>query len=111
MNTGEHLWYIPVGETPDRIRNHPALEGIDVGDTGTGTVAPMTATPTLLMYASAMGDDTPALFAVDKMTGEQVGKVAVPDSSRYGMSSWMHEGRQYVILQTGGRLTALALPE
>ena len=71
----------------------------------------MTATPTLLMYASAMSDDTPALFAVDKMTGEQVGKVEVPESSRYGMMNFMHDGRQYVVLQTGGRLTALALPE
>ncbi len=111
MNTGEHLWYIPVGETPDRIRNHPALEGVEVGETGTGTVAPMTATPTLLMYASTMSDETPALFAVDKMTGEQVGKVEVPDTSRYGMMNYMHEGRQYVLLQTGGRLTTMALPE
>jgi len=110
LNTGDHLWYIPVGETPDRIRNHPALEGVDVGDTGSGTVAPMTVTPNLLMYASTMSDDTPALFAVDKMTGEQIGKVEVPATSRYGMMNFMHNGRQYVLLQTGGTLTAMALP-
>ena len=34
MNTGEHLWWIPVGETPDEYRNHPALEGVEIGDTG-----------------------------------------------------------------------------
>ena len=110
MNTGEHLWYIPVGETPDRFRNHPALEGIDIGETGTGTVAPMTVTPTMLMYANTMADDTPALFAVDKMTGETLGKVEVPDTSRYGMMNYMHNGRQYVILQTGSTLSAMALP-
>src|SRR5690606_20145536 len=32
MNTGEHLWWIPNGQTPERIRNHPALAGVDVGE-------------------------------------------------------------------------------
>lgn len=110
MNSGEHLWMIPVGETPDRIRNHPALEGVDVGETGTGSLAPMTVTPTMLMYASTASDDTPMLFAVDKSTGVQLGKVEVPATSNYGMMSYVHNGRQYVMLQTGSRLTALALP-
>ncbi len=110
LNTGDHKWWIPVGETPDRIKNHPALEGIDVGNTGSGTVAPMTVTDTMLMYASAMSDGTPALFAVNKETGEQLGRVAVPEFSRYGMMNYQHDGVQYVVLQTGGTLTALALP-
>ncbi len=109
LNTGEHLWMIPVGETPDRIRNHPALEGIDVGNTGTGAHAPMTVTKTLLIYASQSSDGTPHLFAVDKATGEQVGKVEAPANSRYGMMTYVHEGVQYVVLQTGSRLTAMAL--
>lgn len=111
LNSGDHLWWIPVGETPERIKNHPALEGIDVGNTGSGTVALMTVTDTMLMYASAMSDGTPALFAVNKATGEQLGKVAVPAASRYGMMNYQHEGKQYVMLQTGGTLTALALPD
>lgn len=111
LNTGDHLWYTPVGETPDRIKNHPALAGIDVGNTGSGTVAPMTVTSTMLMYASAMSDGTPALFAVDKATGQQLGKVEVPAQSRYGMMNFQHEGKQYVVLQTGSTLTALALPD
>ncbi|MEX1197983.1 MAG: PQQ-binding-like beta-propeller repeat protein [Pseudohongiellaceae bacterium] len=111
LNTGDHLWYIPVGETPERIQNHPALEGIDIGNTGTGGLAPMTVLPDMLIYASESSDGTPTLFAVDKDSGEQLGKVEVPETSNYGMSSWMHEGRQYIILQTGGRLTAMALPE
>jgi quinoprotein glucose dehydrogenase len=111
LNTGDHLWYIPVGETPERIKNHPALAGIDVGNTGSGTVAPMTVTSTMLMYASAMSDGTPALFAVDKATGQQLGKVEVPAQSRYGMMNFQHQGKQYVVLQTGSTLTALALPD
>lgn len=110
MNTGEHLWYVPVGEMSERIREHPALEGMDLPNGGTGTVAPMTVTPTMLMYASQTADGTPHLFAIDKATGETLAMVEVPEQSRYGMMTYVHEGRQYVMLQTGPRLTALALP-
>jgi len=109
LNTGEHLWMIPVGETPDRIKNNPALAGIDVGNTGTGAHAPMTVTKNLLIYASQSSDGTPALFAVNKATGEQVGKVAVSENSRYGMMTYVHEGEQYIVLQTGSTLTAVSL--
>lgn len=111
MNTGEHLWMIPVGETPDRIKNHPALAGVDVGNTGTGALAPMTVTPNMLLYAGLGAGDTPYLFAIDKMTGAEIGRVEVPDSSNFGMSSYMHNGKQYVMLQTGPTLTSVALPD
>lgn len=111
MNTGEHLWMIPVGDTPDRIRNHPALAGVDVGNTGTGQLAPMTATATMLLYAGLGSDETPYLFAVDKMTGRELGRVEVPARSNYGMMSYVHNGKQYVMLQTGSKLTAVSLPD
>ena len=31
MNTGEHLWWIPVGDTPNIVLNNPALRGIFAG--------------------------------------------------------------------------------
>ena len=111
MNSGEHLWMIPVGETPDRIRNHPALTNVDVGNTGTGQLAPMTATPNMLLYAGLGSDDTPYLFAVDKQSGQEIGRVEVPARSNYGMMSYVHDGKQYVMLQTGSTLTAVALPD
>ena len=111
MNSGEHLWMIPAGYTPDRIRELPALAGVELGNTGSGAVGPMVVTGNMLMYANVTGDGTPHLFALDKMTGEELARVEVPAISRYGMSSWVHEGRQYVILQTGRSLTAMALPE
>ena len=111
MNTGEHLWYIPIGETPKRVLEHPQLKDMDIPNTGTGTVAPMVVTPTLLMYASKSSDGRPHLFAVNKKNGRQLGKVEVARESNYGMMTYMHEGRQFVLLQTGSSLTALALPE
>ena len=109
LNTGDHLWMIPVGETPDRIKNNPALAGIDVGNTGTGAMAPMMVTPSMLVYASETSDGTPTLFAVDKATGRQLAKVTVPATSRYGMMSFVHDGEQYIVLQTGSKLTAMSL--
>ncbi len=109
LNTGEHLWMIPVGETPDRIKNNPALAGIDIGNTGTGAHAPMTVTKNMLIYASQTSDGTPTLFAVDKATGRELARVTVPDNSRYGMMTYVHKGEQYVLLQTGGKLTAMSL--
>ncbi|MGI9249762.1 MAG: PQQ-binding-like beta-propeller repeat protein [Pseudohongiellaceae bacterium] len=112
MNTGEHLWWIASGETQDRVRNNPVLEGIDIGDTGTGNLVPMVATPNMLIYSDTASDGATALlYAVDKATGEELVSIEVPERSRYGMSSWVHEGRQYIILQTGASLTAMALPD
>ncbi|MDH4107823.1 MAG: PQQ-binding-like beta-propeller repeat protein [Gammaproteobacteria bacterium] len=112
MNTGEHLWWIPVGETSDRVKNHPALQGKNIPNTGFGTeVAPMVVTKTLLVYAGSGGPGTPYLYAVDKATGEQLARIDAPAKSSYGMMTYMHEGRQYIMLQTGPKLTAMALPD
>jgi quinoprotein glucose dehydrogenase len=111
MNTGEHLWWIPVGDTPDSVLNHPKLNGIDIPDTGTGENAPMVVTATLLIYTSTASDGTPMMFAVDKKTGERVGAVELPEKANYGMMTYVHEGKQYVIAQTGRTLTAMALYE
>jgi len=110
MNTGEHLWAIPVAETPRNILEHPALAGVDIGNTGSGDWATMMVLPDMLVYAASGSDQKPYLYAVDKATGEQLGKVEVPRSSRYGMMSYVHQGRQYILLQTGSTLTAMALP-
>ena len=92
MNTGEHLWWIPVGETPDRVLNHPALKDMDIPNTGNGTrVAPMTVTSTLLIYAGHGSDNTPYLYAIDKASGEQLGKIEAPASSSYGMMTYVHD--------------------
>jgi len=111
MNTGQHLWQLPIGETPDRYRNIPELEGIDIGSTGTGSNAAMLATKTALIYASTLSDGTPALFFVDKQTGAQIGSVEIPADVNYGMSTYVHEGKQYLMLQTGSKLTAMALSD
>ena len=110
MNSGDHLWMIPAGYTPERVQNLPELTGVDIGNTGSGAVGPMVVTDTVLIYGNVTSDGEPHLFALDKQTGVEVARVQAPALSRYGMSSWIHDGRQYVILQTGSSLTAMALP-
>lgn len=112
MNTGDHLWWIPVGETPDAVLNHPDLQDMDIPNTGYGTrVAQMLVTPTLLIYAGNGSDGTPYIYAVDKASGEQLGKVEAPADSSYGMMTYIHEGTQYLMLQTGPKLTTMALAD
>ncbi|MFT6094009.1 MAG: quinoprotein glucose dehydrogenase [Pseudohongiellaceae bacterium] len=101
---------IPTGETPNRIKNSPALEGIDIGNTGTGALVPMVVTANMLIYSDAASDGTPMLYAIDKATGEIMKEIEAPGRSSYGMSSWTLDGHQYVLLQTSSTLTALALP-
>jgi quinoprotein glucose dehydrogenase len=110
MNTGEHLWMIPVGETPDRYRENPALAGIDIGNTGSGDVAPMIVTPSMLMYTAEGADGTPFLYGVDKQTGASLGKVELPELPGYGMMTYAHDGEQYVVMQITGGLFAVKLP-
>ena len=109
MNTGEHLWQLPIGETPERVLNHPELQGMDIPTTGTGSNAAMLVTKTLFAYGSEASDGTPMLYFVDKVSGEQVGGIETEERTRYGMMSYVHEGKQYIMLQNGPKLTAMAL--
>src|SRR5690606_30662175 len=52
LTKGEVIWEIPNGETAEEIRNHPALEGVELGRTGRSGQPPgALATKTLLIAA------------------------------------------------------------
>ena len=114
MNTGEHLWMAPNGDTPERVRNHPALEGVDLPNTGVTSHAITLATRTLLISAEG-SDGASVLRAVDKRTGDRLGTIEIPAPGQYGMMTYMHEGRQYIVVQISspthpGSLAAVRLP-
>lgn len=58
-----------------------------------------------------------ALFhAIDKKTGKRIGTVKLPAETNQAPMTYMHEGKQYVVLPVGhrgfpGPLVALALPD
>ncbi len=116
MNTGENLWIIPHGdaeeEDQEAIRNHPMLQGVSGVPTNPGRrgFPVMVVTPTLLITAGQTSDGTWNLFAIDKRTGERLGAVKIPGETGYGMSSWAHNGKQYVLVQLEDGLAAMALP-
>ncbi|MDH3272198.1 MAG: PQQ-binding-like beta-propeller repeat protein [Gemmatimonadota bacterium] len=111
LNTGEHLWWIPIGDTPRNVLEHPALQGQPDPRTGNGRQAALFTTPSMLVYAGTNSDNDPVLFAVDKMTGEEVGRVTMPDRNRYGLMTYMHGGKQYIVVNANGGNFALALPD
>jgi glucose dehydrogenase len=116
LNTGEHLWTIPNGdasqEDQDFIRNHPLLQGVPnvMVNRGRGGHSAMVVSPNLLFASGMDADNQPMLFAIDKATGERVGAIEIPGVTRYGMSSWEHNGHQYVIVQLQDGLAAFGLP-
>ncbi|MEX2584162.1 MAG: pyrroloquinoline quinone-dependent dehydrogenase [Gemmatimonadota bacterium] len=114
MNTGEHLWWIPNGETPDRIREHPLLEGIEIPNTGYQGDATVLVTQSLLMWAEGRGGRA-VWYAADKATGERIGSVEIPAPTSTAPMTYLHEGKQYIVLPVAGNglpgsLVALALP-
>jgi quinoprotein glucose dehydrogenase len=125
MNTGRRVWSLPVGETPAAIRNHPLLQGVDVPNTGGAGTSIQLVMGDLLLQTRALSSggsqilpDAPLeLHARDKRTGEILGSVELPAPGQYGMMAYMHEGKQYVVVQIGsirtdfpGALVAFALP-
>ena len=65
-----------------------------------------------------MEPDAPlTLNARDKMTGEILGSVELPAPGQYGMMTYMHGDKQYIVVQIGssrtnypGALVAYRLP-
>ena len=115
MNTGEHLWMIPHGDMNEKqqeaFRNNPLLKGVNVNTNwGRRGHAAMAATSTLLLATGATADDKPHLFAIDKRTGKRVGQVPTERMGQYGLMTYFHQGKQYVVLPRNGGYTTLALP-
>ena len=110
MNTGDEAFWVPTGDTRENIRNHPALQGLNISGTGAGIQAPSLVTRTLLFHT---GDDY--LTALNKRTGERVGRVELPAPGSYGLFTYEHEGRQHIVVQVNNAqyrnsLVALRLP-
>ena len=117
MNSGEHVWQIANADTPERIANHPALEGIDIPRTGVPTRAGVVATKTLLFVGEGGGGPgaSPILRAIDKQTGEIIAEIDLPNTQSGLPFTYEHDGKQYLAMFVSGggqpaELVAYALP-
>ncbi len=125
MNGGNKVWSLPVGPMPEELRNHRRLQGVQVPNPGGAGWSIQMVTGSLLVQTQALSqggaqfapDGPLELHARDKMTGEILASVPLPAPGQYGMMTYMHEGKQYIVVQIGsihmdfpGSLVAYTLP-
>ena len=110
LDRGDILWQRPHGDTPDPVKNHPALAGLEIPRTGepcTHLIGPLV-TGTLVVMGECGFHRTPAgrgamLRAYDKATGDEVGAVFMPAPQSGSPMTYVAEGRQYIVLAVSGR--------
>src|SRR5437773_5844240 len=122
LNKGEILWQIAHGETPDNIRNHPALKGLNIPRTGRPGIIGTVVTKTLVIAGEGGVFTTPSgrrgamLRAYDKATGKEAGAVYMPTQQSGSPMTYMLNGKQYIVVAIGGQgysaeLLAFKLPD
>ena len=122
LNTGDHLWMVPNGDTPDCVKNHPALEGLELAPTGKAERGGLLVTKTLVfagegsgLFAAPRDTGGPMFRAHDKLTGEVVAEFELPAHQTGLPMTYLQQGRQFIVVAVGARdhpaeLVALALP-
>ncbi len=122
LDNGTFRWQVPFGGTPDAIRNHPALKGLNLPPMGRqGLNAGTLVTKTLLIAGETNFGPTPGgirgamLRAFDKATGKEVGAVYMPAPQSGSPMTYMLNGRQYLVIAISGagysgELVAFRLP-
>jgi quinoprotein glucose dehydrogenase len=119
MSTGTIAWQVPLGDGP---RNHPLLKGLNLGPLGGARGYPLL-TSTLLFVghrgrAAAANGGVPeptTLQALDKATGQVIVKIPLPYGPVSSPMTYMHNGRQHIVMAIGtgqtAELVAYALPQ
>ena len=127
LNTGDHLWMVPLGSAPRDVREHPDLQGLglDFSTMGQNGRPGALVTSTLLFMgegggvrggvASRHGAGGPVFRAYDKRTGEVVAAITLPANPTGSPMSYMLNGKQYICvaaatMESPAELLALALP-
>jgi quinoprotein glucose dehydrogenase len=121
LNRGEILWQVPHGETPDVVRNHPALKGLTIPRTGRNGSVGTLVTKTLVIAGEGSFGPTPSgargamLRAYEKATGKEVGAVQMPAPQTGSPMTYLLNGRQYLVVAISGagysgELLAFRLP-
>jgi len=104
LDRGELLWQTPHGDTPDNIRNHPALKGLNIPKTGQNGNVGLVVTKTLVISGDVLVTTTPEhprgamLRAYDKRTGKDAGAVYMPAPQSGSPMTYMLDGKQYIVV-------------
>jgi quinoprotein glucose dehydrogenase len=114
LTDGTLAWTVVAGDTPPRIAERLGLDPADLPRTGSVSRPGVLVTKTLLLAGE--GASGAAVFrALDKATGETIAEIELPNAQIGLPMTYMHEGRQYIVISVGGggepaELVALALP-
>jgi len=121
LNKGDIAWQIAHGDTPDNVKNHPALKGIDIPRTGRAGRIGVLVTKNLVIAGEGGFNTTPngqrgaMLRAYDKATGADVGAVYMPAPQTGSPMTYFYNGKQYIVVAISGasytgELIAFKLP-
>ncbi len=121
LDKGDIKWQIAHGETPDAIKNHPALKGVTIPRTGQPGYVGTLVTKTMVIAGESRFTRTSAgqrgamLRAYDKADGHELGALYMPAPQSGTPMTYMHNGRQYIVVAISGggysgELLALRLP-
>jgi quinoprotein glucose dehydrogenase len=108
LDRGEILWQVPHGETPDFVRNHPALKGLSIPRTGQSGAVGALVTKTLVIAGDPLattGANRPRgamLRAYDKTTGKEVGTIYMPAQQSGTPMTYAWNGKQYIVVPVSG---------
>jgi len=121
LDRGDLIWQVPYGETPDNIRNNPALKGLNIGNTGQNGSVGVLVTKTLVIVGdniitSVTHARGAMLRAYDKTNGKEVGAVWMPAPQSGSPMTYTWQGKQYIVIAVSGGVysgeyIAYALPE
>jgi quinoprotein glucose dehydrogenase len=123
LDRGEIAWQIAHGETPDVVRNHAALKGMNIPRTGqTGYNVGTLITKSLVIAGEGQLTNLPErgrgamLRAYDKTNGKEVGAVLMPAPETGSPMTYMWKGKQYIVIAVSGgaysgEYLAFTLPE
>ena len=108
LNKGDIVWQIAHGETPDNVRNHPALKGLNIPRTGRPGRIGTLVTKTLVIageggfFTTPSGQRGAMLRAYDKSTGKELGAAYMPAPQTGSPMTYMLNGTQYIVVAISG---------
>jgi quinoprotein glucose dehydrogenase len=108
LDRGEIVWQVAHGETPDSVRNHPALKGLEIPRTGQAGAVGALVTKTLVIAGDPLATTAAnrlrgaMLRAYDKATGKEVGSVFMPAQQSGTPMTYALNGKQYIVVAVSG---------
>ena len=113
---------VPNGDTPEYVKNHPALKGVTIPPTGKQERSGILVTKSAIFAGEGSGllgvgksSGGPMFRGYDKRTGQMISEMKLPANQSGVPMTYMVGGKQYIVVPVGAQgfpaeLVALTLP-